>query len=41
MLFRSINFILVTTAFSAGVVNAFLTRDVQDNLLYAAGFTVS
>ena len=36
-----INFVLVTTGFSAGVVNAFLTRDVQDNLLYAAGFTVS
>lgn len=36
-----INFILVTTGFTAGVINAFLTRDVQDNLLYAAGFTVS
>lgn len=39
--FIGINFILVTTSFTAGVVNAFLTRDVQDNLLYAAGFTVS
>ena len=36
-----INFILVTTSFSAGVVNAFLARDIQDNLIYAAGFTVS
>jgi hypothetical protein len=36
-----INFILATTAYTAGLVNVFLTRDVQDNLLYAAGFTVS
>lgn len=39
--FIGINFILVTTSFTAGVVNAFLARDIQDNLLYAAGFTVS
>lgn len=39
--FIGINFILVTTGFTAGVVNAFLSRDIQDNLLYAAGFTVS
>lgn len=36
-----INFILVTTNYTAGVINAFLTRDVQDSLLYAAGYTVS
>ncbi len=39
--FVGINFVLVTTAFSAGVVQCFLSRDIQDNLLYAAGFTVS
>lgn len=39
--FIGINFVLVTTGFSAGVVNAFLSRDIQDSLLYAAGFTVS
>lgn len=39
--FIGINFILVTTGFTAGVINAFLTRDIQDNLLYAAGYTVS
>lgn len=39
--FIGINFVLVTTGFTAGVVNAFLSRDIQDNLLYAAGFTVS
>lgn len=36
-----INFIIATTNYTAGVVNAFLTRDVQDNLLYAAGFLVA
>jgi hypothetical protein len=39
--YLGINFIIATTNYTAGVVNAFLTRDVQDNLLYAAGFTVS
>lgn len=39
--YLGINFILVTTGYTAGLVNVFLTRDVQDNLLYAAGFTVS
>lgn len=39
--FIGINFILVTTGFTAGVVNAFLSRDIQDNLLYAAGFLVA
>jgi hypothetical protein len=36
-----INFILVTTGYTAGVVNAFFSRDIQDNLLYVPGFTVS
>jgi hypothetical protein len=35
-----INFILVTTGFSAGKVNAFLARDIQDSALYVVGFTV-
>lgn len=39
--FIGINFILATTGFTAGVVNAFLSRDIQDNLLYAAGFLVA
>lgn len=39
--YLGINFILATTAFTAGVVNVFMSRDIQDNLLYAAGFTVS
>lgn len=39
--FIGINFILTTTSFTAGVVNAFLSRDIQDNLLYAAGFLVA
>ena len=36
-----INFIVATSALTGGTVNAFLSRDIQDNLLYAAGFTVS
>lgn len=39
--FIGINFVLVTTSFTAGVINAFLSRDIQDNLLYVPGFTVS
>lgn len=39
--FLGINFVIVTTNFSAGVVQCFLSRDIQDNLLYVAGFTVS
>ena len=39
--FLGINFIVGTAALTGGVVNAFLSRDIQDNLLYAAGFTVS
>ena len=29
------------TSFTAGVINAFLSRDIQDNVIMAAGFTVS
>jgi hypothetical protein len=36
-----INFIVGTAALTGGTVNAFLTRDVQDNLFYAAGFLVN
>lgn len=36
-----INFILTTTGYTAGVVYAFFSRDIQDNLLYVPGFTVS
>lgn len=39
--FIGINFILVTTAFTTGVISAFLSRDIQDNLVYAAGFLVA
>lgn len=39
--FIGVNFVLVTTAFTAGNVNCFLTRDIQDNLIYAAGFLVA
>lgn len=39
--FIGINFIVATSALTGGTVNAFLSRDIQDNLLYAAGFLVS
>jgi hypothetical protein len=39
--FIGINLIVATAALTGGTVNAFLTRDIQDNLIYAAGFTVS
>jgi hypothetical protein len=39
--FIGINFILVTTGFTTGLINAFLSRDIQDSQLYAAGYTVS
>jgi hypothetical protein len=38
--FVGINFIVATSALTGGTVNAFLTRDLQDNLLYAAGYTL-
>lgn len=39
--YLGINMIVATSALTGGVVNAFLSRDIQDNLLYASGFTVS
>ena len=39
--YLGINFVIATTNYTAGVVNCFLSRDIQDNLLYAAGFTIS
>lgn len=36
-----VNFIVATAALTGGTVNAFLSRDVQDNLIYAAGFLVA
>jgi len=39
--FIGLNLIIATAALTGGTVNAFLSRDVQDNLLYAAGFTVA
>ena len=35
-----INSILATAALTAGAISAFLTRDIQDNLIYQAGFVV-
>lgn len=39
--FIGVNIIVATANLTGGTVNAFLSRDVQDNLLYVAGFTVS
>jgi hypothetical protein len=39
--FLGINMIVATSNLTGGTVNAFLSRDIQDNLLYAAGFTVA
>lgn len=39
--FIGLNVIVATAALTGGVVNCFLSRDIQDNLLYAAGYTVS
>jgi hypothetical protein len=36
-----INWIVATAALTGGTVAAFLTRDIQDNTLYQAGFTIS
>lgn len=36
-----INFIVATAALTGGTVNAFLTRDLQDNVFYVAGFLVA
>lgn len=39
--FLGVNIIIATANLTGGTVNCFLTRDIQDNLIYAAGFTVS
>lgn len=39
--FIGINFIVAVANLTGGTVNAFFSRDIQDNLLYVAGFTVS
>lgn len=39
--FIGMNLIVATANLTGGLVNAFLSRDIQDNLLYVAGFTVS
>ena len=36
-----INWIVGTAVLTGGTVSAFLTRDIQDNVLYQAGFTLS
>jgi hypothetical protein len=36
-----INSIVATAALTAGSVVAFITRDIQDNVIYQAGFTLS
>lgn len=36
-----INFIVATAALTGGTVNAFLTRDLQDNTTYVAGYLVA
>jgi hypothetical protein len=39
--FLGVNIIIATANLTGGTVSCFLTRDIQDNLVYAAGFTVS
>lgn len=39
--FIGINLTVATAALTGGTISAFLTRDLQDNLLYAAGYTVA
>jgi hypothetical protein len=36
-----INVIIATAVLTGGAIVAFLTRDIQDNVLYQAGFTLS
>lgn len=36
-----INAIIGTAALTGGTISAFITRDIQDNVLYQAGFTLS
>lgn len=39
--FVGINWIVAGAVLTGGSVSAFLTRDIQDNVLYQAGFTLS
>ena len=39
--FIGVNVIIATAVLTGGTVSAFLTRDIQDNLIYQAGFTLS
>lgn len=39
--YLGINLIVATANLTGGTLNAFLSRDIQDNLVYASGFTVS
>lgn len=39
--FLGINFIVATANLTGGTVNAFLSRDIQDNLIYQAGFVIA
>jgi len=39
--YLGINMVVATSALTGGIVNCFITRDVQDNLLYVPGYTVS
>lgn len=39
--FIGLNIIVATANLTGGTVNAFLSRDIQDNLIYAAGFLVA
>ena len=36
-----VNLIVATAALTGGTINCFLTRDIQDNVIQASGFTVS
>lgn len=39
--FIGVNNIVATANLTGGTINCFLTRDIQDNLIYAAGFLVA
>lgn len=39
--FIGVNVIIATAVLTGGTVSAFLTRDIQDNVIYQAGFTLS
>jgi small basic protein len=39
--YLGINAIVATAALTGGTLNAFMSRDVQDNTIFVAGFAVS